>query len=42
MIKTSSADQDNMLGWTDSDTDDSDAGTVESIMFGPAWNLSWV
>ena len=23
-------------------TDDSDAGTVESILFGSAWNSSWV
>ena len=27
-----------LLGWVDSDTDDSDAGTVESILFGSAWN----
>ena len=31
-----------LLGWADSDTDDSDAGTVESILFGSAWNSSWV
>ena len=31
-----------LLGWADSYTDDSDAGTVESILFWSAWNLPWV
>ena len=35
-MMTSSADQDNYLlhGWADFGTDDSDAGTIESILFG--------
>ena len=31
-----------MLGWADICTDDSDAGTVESVIFGYAWISSWV
>ena len=41
-MKISPADQDRRSGGLIFDTDDSDAGTVESFLFGSAWRSSWV